>query len=98
MISFIEPYLFASFVIMTTTNLIYSIVVARSQAHLFSFFKVDIDLRNQSVVDGRNVSKILMATSSDIVVASESVHTNFKRLDICFHQFCKLCFFNTRYI
>ena len=98
MISFMEPYLSASSVIMTTTSLIYSIVVVRSQARLFSFFKVDIDLRNQSVVDGRNVSKILMATSSDIVVASESVHTDSKRLDICFHQFCKLCFFNTRYI
>ena len=98
MISFMEPYLSASSVIMTTTSLIYSIVVVRSQARLFSFFKVDIDLRNQSVVDGRNVSKILMATSSDIVVASESVHTDSKRLDICFHQFYKLCFFNTRYI
>ena len=81
MISFMEPYLSASSVIMTTVSLIYSIVVARLQAHLFSSFKVDIDLYNQFVLDGQNVSEILMATSSDIVVAFESVHTDSKCLE-----------------
>lgn len=88
MISFMEPYLSTSSVIMTTASLIYSIVVARSQARLFSSFKVDIDLHNQSVVDGRNVFEILMATSSDIVVASESVHTDSKCLEVAVLLLC----------